>query len=282
MAKKKVFFDLQFTGVHKLATPISIGLSAEDGRRYYAEFTDFDKYQINEFLKQKVLPKRVLEDFNFEKDYDPNAQTVLVKGDIDVINKTITEWFNHYQEDGVEMWGDLCAYDWVLFISIFGNGLDLPKHIDYIPMDLCTALKLMGEEKDVDRAVFAYGEELAKKNKENSYNALYEADTQLEVYKKLVSKATKIEEDASKEGETEDNVQEGFVDKHEQESENVPVSESKDESVEPPIKTITEESLEESEEVKEEVLVKSETTDSEFIEPTQEEINSTQEFDSPL
>ena len=57
MAKKKIFFDLEFTGLHKLTTPISIGLVSEDGDKFYAEFTDYDKFQIDNFLKSEVLSK---------------------------------------------------------------------------------------------------------------------------------------------------------------------------------------------------------------------------------
>ena len=41
MAKKKIFFDLEFTGLHKLTTAISVGLVCEDGKKFYAECTDF-------------------------------------------------------------------------------------------------------------------------------------------------------------------------------------------------------------------------------------------------
>lgn len=208
--KTKIFFDLEFTGLHKLTTAISIGLVAEDGNKYYAEFTDFDKYQIDNFLRQEVLSKRVLAEYDFERDYDPKAETVLVKGDIDLVYTTMLEWLKQYEEGGVEMWGDLPAYDWVLFVSIFGNGLALPRFIDYIPMDLCTALKLMGEDKDVDREIFAYGEEGAEARKDKKHNALFDAETQLEVYKKLVEKVSSAKEEIEQEEaeEEEDGIEE--------------------------------------------------------------------------
>jgi len=34
----RIFFDTEFTGLHKDTTLISIGLIAEDGRTFYAEF----------------------------------------------------------------------------------------------------------------------------------------------------------------------------------------------------------------------------------------------------
>ena len=39
----KVFFDTEFTGLHRNTTLISIGLVSEDGRTFYAEFNDYDR-----------------------------------------------------------------------------------------------------------------------------------------------------------------------------------------------------------------------------------------------
>ena len=38
----KLYFDTEFTGLHKNTTLISVGLIAEDGQEFYAEFTDYD------------------------------------------------------------------------------------------------------------------------------------------------------------------------------------------------------------------------------------------------
>ena len=39
----KIFFDTEFTGLHKDTTLISIGLIAEDRRCFYAELTDYKR-----------------------------------------------------------------------------------------------------------------------------------------------------------------------------------------------------------------------------------------------
>lgn len=214
MAKTKIFFDLEFTSLHKLTTSISIALVAEDGREYYAEFTDFDKFQVNDFIKNEVLSKRILENYDFEKDYDPDAKTVMVKGDTDLVYETMLRWLQNYEKEGVEMWGDVMAYDWVLFIDIFGNAFSLPKFIDYIPMDLSTALALLGEDKDVDREEFAYGH-LDKEEQGlamQTHNALFDARTQLEVYKRLLKKASgELDKEIENTDESEDNSNEESI-----------------------------------------------------------------------
>ena len=44
----KIFFDTEFTGLHKGTELISIGMVDEVGRTFYAEFNDYDKNQIED------------------------------------------------------------------------------------------------------------------------------------------------------------------------------------------------------------------------------------------
>ena len=58
----KVFFDTEFTGLHQNTTLISIGMVAEDGQAsFYAEFTDYDQSQIDDWLQSNVVDKLSLE-----------------------------------------------------------------------------------------------------------------------------------------------------------------------------------------------------------------------------
>lgn len=47
----KLFFDFEFTGLRQNTTPISLGVYAENGHTFYAEFTDYDKDQIDDWLR---------------------------------------------------------------------------------------------------------------------------------------------------------------------------------------------------------------------------------------
>ena len=292
MSKKKIFFDLEFTGLHKLTTPISIGLVCEDGNKFYAEFTDYDKFQIDNFLRSEVISKLILQDYNFDKDYDPDSTEVYVKGDIDLIYATLNAWLLQYEEDGIEMWGDVLAYDWVLFINIFGNGLALPKFIDYIPMDLSTALKLYGIDKDVNRDEFAYGEEVANSRKDKKHNSLYDAETQLEVYKKMlsISEAKNKDED---EGEIEEEIEEVKTLSTEDVSENIEFpNEDEEEFLEDETFIIDEE--EGSKPAKNKkgrgrpkkelnpITSDVNSTNSQFIEPLQRDIDASEEWNPPI
>jgi hypothetical protein len=54
MKTTKIFFDTEFTGLHQNTTLISIGLISECGKEFYAELTDYDVTQIDDWLKQNV------------------------------------------------------------------------------------------------------------------------------------------------------------------------------------------------------------------------------------
>jgi hypothetical protein len=282
---KKIFFDFEFTGLHKLTTPISFAMVAEDGRSFYAEFTDFDKFQIDPYVRQNVLPKRILQDFNVGTDYQPDSDEVLMKGDIDKIFTAVNKWLAVYKEEGVQMWGDLLPFDWVLFINIFGNGQALPKFIDVIPLDLCTALKLCGEDPHTDRLIFAYGEDNLDKAKESQNNALFDAQTSLEVYKKLMSKmeAAKNESLDSVEDESEEEAVKEEPKKalNDSESTRSETSDALDEQIE---KYIPVEDTSNYPAKKKRGRPKKSTKKKEapFVEPTQNDIDSSEEFNPPI
>ena len=51
----KIFFDTEFTGIHQNTTLISIGLVTEDDHTFYAELSDYDRNQVDEWLEQNVI-----------------------------------------------------------------------------------------------------------------------------------------------------------------------------------------------------------------------------------
>ena len=51
----KIFFDTEFTGLHKNTTLISIGLFDENGRNFYAEFNDYDESQCDDWIQDNVI-----------------------------------------------------------------------------------------------------------------------------------------------------------------------------------------------------------------------------------
>lgn len=157
MRRKRVFFDKEFTGLHQNTTIISIGLITEDGETFYAECTDYDKTQIDKWLQENVIDNLSKNDEELRKMAD-----VTVKGTKGEVGKTLAKWLR--KQGQVVMWSDCLSYDWMLFNSFFGSALDLPNHIYYIPMDICTLMVAKGVDPDISREEFTGFPSEAKHN----------------------------------------------------------------------------------------------------------------------
>ena len=125
MNKHRIYFDMEFTGLHQATTLISMGYISESGKSFYAEFNDYDKTQIDPWLETHVLGNLSMNDveeylipFNGEKEYK-------IKGNKEQIKIQFEKWLNTF--DKIEMWSDCLSYDWILFNNIFGTALNIPE-----------------------------------------------------------------------------------------------------------------------------------------------------------
>lgn len=145
----KIFFDTEFTGLHQNTTLISIGLVAENGNTFYAEFTDYDKSQVNDWIRDNVIKNLRLDNVTHV-----TGEFVEVVGDTNKIKGLLDAWLSDFGE--VEMWSDCLSYDWVLFNQIFGHAFNIPKNVYYIPFDICTLFKARCVDPDISREKYAY------------------------------------------------------------------------------------------------------------------------------
>lgn len=199
----KVFFDTEFTGLHQQTTLISIGLISEEGHRFYAEFTDYDKTQVDLWIRENVISKLRLTKHisssvssweNWASDeggYSDALEFALAKkdmsrfeciGNTQMVRDRLTQWLSQFES--VEMWSDCLSYDWVLFNQIWGHAFSIPKNIHYIPFDICTLFKMKGIDPDIGREKFALGEHYAEMPK---HNALWDAEMIMKCYEKLTA-----------------------------------------------------------------------------------------------
>ena len=51
----KIFFDTEFTGLHKNITLICVGLKSEDNRQFYAEIIDYDERQYDDWISENMI-----------------------------------------------------------------------------------------------------------------------------------------------------------------------------------------------------------------------------------
>jgi hypothetical protein len=190
-----IFFDTEFTGLHKNTSLISIGLVTENGDEFYAEVEDYDKTQVDVWIQEHVIDNLFVDKIIYEAsskaikiDKKPNPNLPKGRAFIDHNNMYVKckhkelkihlqAWLNQY--DCVEMWSDCLAYDWVLFNNIFGSAFDIPNNVYYIPFDICTLFKVMGIDPDINREKFVGIDGM-------KHNALHDAKIIKACYKKLL------------------------------------------------------------------------------------------------
>ena len=180
MANTKIFFDTEFTGLHKNTTLISIGLVSECGKTFYAELTDYDKSQIDDWLQKNVIDNLILSEIQHGLLSPYDKDKVEFRGKSLFLKELLKNWLSQFEE--VEIWSDCLAYDWMLFNNIFGTAFDIPKNVYYIPFDICTLMKEKGIDPDTSREEFSELKEGAKK-----HNALWDAKVIKACYNKLKS-----------------------------------------------------------------------------------------------
>jgi hypothetical protein len=180
-ARRRLFFDLEFTGLHQKTTPISLGIVSEEypHKSFYAEFTDYDESQVNEFVRQHVLPQLYLEK-GLEIVGQQEMNHVRVKGSANDIAFQLVNWITTF--DGVEFWGDVPCYDWVLLCELLNKG-GFPSRVFYIPFDIATLMSAKGIDPDINRALFIYGD---LNTSIGLHNALVDAEIALRCFQKLV------------------------------------------------------------------------------------------------
>lgn len=180
MKTTKVFFDTEFTGLHKNTTLISIGLHAENGETFYAELTDYDKSQVDSWIATNVIARLTLPDGIRDKTYG-----WTIKGNKAEVTQFLTEWLSQFEQ--VEMWSDCLSYDWVLFCDLYGHAFNIPKNVYYIPFDICTLFQAKGINPDINREKYGCGEVYSEMPK---HNASWDAFVILSCYLKLTRHET--------------------------------------------------------------------------------------------
>lgn len=169
---RRVYLDCEFTGLHKNTTLISIALVGDDNKCFYAELNDYDEDQVDEFVQEEVISKLVLT--HIDDEFSSKIDNVTyVKGSIKYVANELDKWLSNYNNDVIEIWSDCLAYDWVLFVNLYGNAFNIPNNIYYIPFDICTLFKVYDIDPDINRESFIKSEGLLLNNN-NKHNALHD------------------------------------------------------------------------------------------------------------
>lgn len=121
-----IYFDTEFEGLRKDAKLISLGMVTDDGKELYFEFDDIDENKQDQWIKDNVLANTVLyggKDIN-----QMTTEENFYKGNKEQAKGVLLHWLNQFDE--VQFVSDVCHYDFVFLIDIFGSAFDLPKNVN--------------------------------------------------------------------------------------------------------------------------------------------------------
>jgi hypothetical protein len=185
---KVLYFDFEFTGLHKNTTPISLGIVDDSGlNSFYAEFNDYDETQLDKWLHDNVICHLLFNPIKhnygeLKKEYNGNA-VYSVKGDTNYIKKSLVDWLKTFADyDKIILWSDVGYFDGVLFVDLFGHSFNLPDKIDYQFRDLATYIEMCGYDLDTfTREEFVKDFGISG----DTHNALYDAKVIRVVHRNL-------------------------------------------------------------------------------------------------
>ncbi len=142
----RYFIDTEFLdlGAKHPVHLISIGIVAEDGREYYAEWEDAPLHLADAWVKENVVP--------YLHRSHARHRYAIAKQVLDFISVSEKPSF----------WGYFADYDWVVFCQIFGKMIDLPRTWPQYCKDVRQAAAMLGNPKLPDKPA-------------NRHNALYDA-----------------------------------------------------------------------------------------------------------
>ena len=171
--RTKIFYDSEFTGLHQSTTLISMAFCADDGREFYAEFSDFEQSQCDDWICDNVLSRcQWINQADSEPFVKHETGLTTCFGDSAFIKEALFEWLSVYED--IEIWADCLAWDWVLFCELFGGAFSIPKQIFYMPFDLLMLFKCKGLDPNTPRLDFAK-QQGAVLEGEQLHNALFDA-----------------------------------------------------------------------------------------------------------
>lgn len=182
----KIFFDTEFTGLHKNTTLISIGLIDENKRTFYAEFSDYDESQCDDWIHENVIKHlKWSKEGPVENFMTIHVNDWEVYGTKKYIKTFLADWLSRY--DKVELVSDCCHYDMVLFIDIFGGAFDIPKQVNPachdINQDLAKRFMITEREAfDVSREALLKARVDSHIIEGDKHNSLYDAKVIKELY----------------------------------------------------------------------------------------------------
>ena len=142
----QVYFDTEFTGLYRDTSLMSIGMVTRlngKTRGLYCEANDYDMDKLNEWLEENVVENMLFNDL--EDVYRKNKTICMCKtATFKLAHDYIIPFLQELSIDDVNAGGsgkiqlvsDVCHFDFVLFIDLFGTAFDLPSFVSPTCVDI--------------------------------------------------------------------------------------------------------------------------------------------------
>ena len=185
LTNKIVFYDLEYTSKHQFTSPISIGMVSSNGsNEFYAEFTDYDYSQVDQWVKTNVIDLLNLQDKQ-DGFFEKSSSKTLVKGNVEHVlcsSGGLIDWISQCDRPVImASFGN--SYDWVLFREMFKKTkIDFPSFISKWTIDIASIYIDYGydpnEREDFKEHYLGIGTE-------QNHNALFDAQVAQKFYHKM-------------------------------------------------------------------------------------------------
>ena len=165
---------------------MSLGMVSYDGcNEFYAEFTDYDQDQVDEWLKKNVLKKFTLGRMK-NRTFKKKEDSLLFKGDTGwIVNHPcgLKSWLKSFGEK-ITFAASGNTYDWVLLRSLLKvkNLEEMPKYIDGWSMDVISIFRWEGYRPEGEEFKESF---IGRKDHSGKHNALVDAHVARKIYLKL-------------------------------------------------------------------------------------------------
>lgn len=168
-----IFFDTEFTGLKKGAELISLGMITDQNKRFYAEFTDFNRDDCDDFVEKDVIQNLRC---THHEELEENSTQIwaenetFVYGDTGYIMQELRYWlYDQYLKGGkdrIQLVSDVCHFDMYLLVTqLFGDAFNFPDYVNPvcydICQDLCARAEYLTEETEVSPGVTVAKKDIA-------------------------------------------------------------------------------------------------------------------------
>lgn len=181
----KYYLDTEFIEHVGGIDLVSIGIICEDGRKLYAESSEFDPRDADDWVRTNVLaklefwgkwPKKEPAPVLFGDNQNGN---ISFYGHPDHIKQGLLNFFYPIGSyNNIEIYAYFADYDWVVFCRLFGRMIDLPKGM---PM-WCIDLKQMMWERGLTKEWKAE----TCPDPEGEHNALIDAEWNMRLHQEIM------------------------------------------------------------------------------------------------